>query len=99
MAKKQVRGERSQAVRDHLQENPDQSPNQVVEALAKKGITVSTGLVSVIKYKKARKSRVIKKAKTKGVDLKQLIALKKLADEMGGMDQLKSAMDALEQLR
>lgn len=99
MAKKPARGERSHAVRDYLQENPTANAKEVVEALAKAGMSVSEGLVNVIKYKKARKKRIIKKASSKGVDLKQLIALKKLADDMGGMDQLKSAMDALEQLR
>ncbi len=60
---------------------------------------VSEGLVNVLKYKKARKKRVVKKASTQGVDIKQLIAVRKLIDEVGGMEQMRFAMQALEQLQ
>ena len=99
MAKKLPRGARSQAVRDYLAKNPEAPVKQVVEALGKEGMSVSEGLVNVLKYKKARKKRVLKNASSHGDSVKQLIAVKKLADELGGLDQMKSAMNALEQLR
>ncbi len=48
------RGYRSKMVREFLSKNPDSSPKDVVKALAKKRVTVSLGLVSVIKYSKKR---------------------------------------------
>lgn len=99
MAKKLARGARSQAVREYLAQNPTAKVKDVVDALAKTGISVSDGLVNVLKYKKARKRRVIRNASTHGVGVKQLIAVKKLIDELGGMDQMRFAMTALEQLQ
>ena len=99
MAKKPARGARSQAVRDYLQKNPKATVKEVVEGVAKSGMKVSEGLVNVLKYKKARKRRVIQRASTNGVDIKQLIAVKKLIDELGGMEQMRFAMQALEQLQ
>lgn len=99
MAKKPERGARSQSVRDYLHKNPQATVKEVVEALAKDGMKVSVGLVNVLKYKKARKRRVLHKASKQGVDIKQLIAVKKLIDELGGMEQMRFAMQALEQLQ
>ena len=50
MAKKKAGKSLSQSIRDHLQANPDATPTQIVEALAKYGIKVSPGLASNIKY-------------------------------------------------
>ena len=99
MGKKVARGARSAAVREFVAKNPTATVKEVVEGIAKTGLNVSEGLVNVLKYKKARKKRVIKNASTHGVDIKQLIAVKKLIDELGGMDQMRFAMTALEQLQ
>lgn len=99
MAKKLPRGARSQAVREFVAQNPNATVKEVVDGLAKTGMNVSEGLVNVLKYKKARKKRVIKHASSHGVDIKQLIAVKKLIDELGGMEQMRFAMTALEQLQ
>lgn len=53
----------------------------------------------MLKYKKARKRRAIQKVSTRGVDIRQLIAVKKLIDELGGMEQMRFAMQALEHLQ
>ena len=50
MAKKKAGKSLSQSIRDYLHANPDATPTQIVEALAKKGIKVSPGLASNIKY-------------------------------------------------
>jgi hypothetical protein len=99
MTKKLPRGARSQAVRDFVAKNPTATVKEVVDGVAKTGIKVSVGLVNVLKYKKARKKRVIKDASSHGIDIKQLIAVKKLIDELGGMEQMRFAMMALEQLQ
>ena len=50
MAKKKAGKSLSQSIREHLQAKPSATPNQIVEALAKKGIKVSPGLASNVKY-------------------------------------------------
>ncbi len=50
MAKKKAGKSLSQSIRDHLAVNPGDTPNQIVEALAKTGVTVSPGLASNVKY-------------------------------------------------
>lgn len=46
------RGARSQAIRDYLTVNPQAGPNEITAALKAKGISVSPGLISSIKYGK-----------------------------------------------
>jgi len=53
-------GSRSEAIRGFLKESPDASPKQIVDGLKAKGIEVSTGLASAIKYGKNEKK--VKKA-------------------------------------
>jgi len=50
MAKKKAGKSLSQSIREHLQEDPSATPNQIVAALAKQGIKVSQGLASNVKY-------------------------------------------------
>ncbi len=68
MAKKKARTNLSQSIRDYLQANPDATPNQIVEALAKKGVKVSPGLASNIKYTSglSAKKKTGKKKRTTG---------------------------------
>ena len=63
---------RSQAIRDYYKANPTAKAKEVVDALAKKGITVSVGLVNIVKSKH-NKAHAAKKAVTsqaKSVDKK-----------------------------
>ncbi len=59
MAKKKATGDvnKSQAIREHLDENPSGTPTEIVAALGKKGIQVSVGLVSNVKYTSGHKAR------------------------------------------
>lgn len=102
------RGARTQAVRDYLSENPKASARAVVEGLKEKGIKVKLTLVNSIKYKKPSKGRkrrslaVQSAARRTGaspVSLEQLIEVKRLADSLGGADQVRQALDALAQLQ
>ena len=102
------RGARSQAVREYLAENPQASPREVVEGLKAKGIKVKVTLVNSIKYKRPSKSgrrrtstrRVAgRKNRLAGATVERLIEVKRFADSIGGMDQVRHALDTLEQLR
>jgi hypothetical protein len=71
---------------------------------------IKLGLANSIKYsKRGKKGRRRVKAhamqaaarhtKNGSVTVEQLIEVKKLADSLGGLEQVRSALDALEQLR
>jgi len=100
------RGERTQAVRDYLAENPGATPKSVVEGLAQKGIKVKITLVNSIKYKKPTPGAGLATARVKSVvgesgplGFEHLLEVKRLADSLGGTDQVRQALDALSQLR
>lgn len=101
MAKKAVRGARSQAVREYLAKNPTAGVKVVVEELAKQGVNVSAALAGAIKYtkgKKAKRKRIRAAAASEGLDIKQLVAVKKVVNELGGIEQVRDALAALAKL-
>lgn len=71
--------------------------------------TVKPGLVSAVKYGKKNRKRSARlpsvrvaarrTANNGSITVEQLIEVKKLADSIGGAEQVRSALDALEQLR
>lgn len=102
------RGARTEAVRNYLAEHPDASPKMVVEGLKEKGIRVKLTLVNGIKYKagkpgKRRRSPGVRMAARKthpiGGTFEQLVEVKRLADSLGGTDNVRHALDMLDQLR
>jgi hypothetical protein len=100
------RGERTQAVRQFLAENPGATPKSVVDGLAEKGIKVKITLVNSIKYKKPGQTGGFKSARVRSarggpgaLGFDHLLEVKRLADSMGGTDQVRHALDALSQLR
>ena len=68
MAKKKAGKSFSQSIREHLQANPNATPNQIVAALAKTGVNVSVGLASNVKYTSGpgAKTKTAKKKRTTG---------------------------------
>lgn len=101
MAKKAARGAKSRAIRDYLAANPKANVKTVVEVLAKQGIKVSGALVGAIKYtkaKKGRRKRVAAAAASEGLDIQKLVAVKKLVNDLGGIEQVRKALAALEKL-
>ena len=108
MAKKKAGKSLSQSIRDHLQANPDATPTQIVEALAKYGIKVSPGLASNIKYtsglsakkktgKKWTKRTVMRKLPSvQTVDLSALQAAAKFVATVGDAE---TAMAAIKQVQ
>jgi len=104
------RGEKTKAVRDYMATNPSASPKEIVAGLAATGMKIKLGLANSLKYgRKARQKRGRRKTpsiriaarhtKNGSVTVEQLIEVKKLADFLGGLDQIRAALDALEQLR
>ncbi len=103
MAKKQ-KINLSQAVRDYLKANRKAKAKEVVEALAKQGITVQEGLVYAVKGQiKGRKKRRLAVAamtnpSSNGLVLDALTLIKKtkeLAAQAGGMKKLKALLEML----
>jgi hypothetical protein len=95
------RGARTQAIKDYLAEKPAAGPNEVVNALAEKGIKVSVGLVSNIKYgSRAKGAKGKKKARAGGpITVDQLVEIKRLADSFGGVENAQKALETLRKLR
>lgn len=94
----------SEAIRRLLARNPDAGPKAIREKLARKGVQVSSGLISFVKFnfKKGAKAPSVRIAARKTVasqvSFEQLIEVKRIADSLGGAAQLRHALDLLAQL-
>ncbi|MAV34373.1 MAG: hypothetical protein CMJ59_02855 [Planctomycetaceae bacterium] len=105
---------KSQSIRDYLAKKKNARPAEIVEALGKQGIVVSAQFVSTIKTglkrgkgkpsrgaggkRKAGGRSGRKQASAGHVTVAQLLQVRTLAERMGGVSQLRAALDALEQL-
>lgn len=111
MAKKKATSgvNRSQAIRDYLEIEPEATPKKIVSALAEQGVEVSEGLASNVKYtsqakqrggwKKVGRGRRGRRGAAAGaISASDLFEAKRLVDEVGGIDEARKALDALEQL-
>ena len=114
MAKKKNRVNKSQAIRDYYAANPEAKPLEVAAAMKSKGIVVTAQFVSTIKSTSKKKSTRGKSAKRSvgaprgprkatlkaagAISLDSLIKAKQLVDEMGGVEEAREALLALEQL-
>lgn len=107
MAKRKVN--KSEKAREYMAKNPKAGPSAVAEALGKQGIKVSAQQVSTIKAN-AKKSKTAGKAKAprgrkpvaaaNGSDayLKQLVAAKEFSASVGGVDNAKKLLTAIQKL-
>jgi hypothetical protein len=104
------RGEKTKAARDYLAAHPTASPKEIVAGLAGQGMKIKLGLANSIKYSKRGKKRgrrdkapavhaAARHSSNGAVTVEQLIEVKKVADSLGGLEQIRAALDALEQLR
>ena len=117
MAKKKSSVNKSQAIRDYYDANPDAKPLEVVAAMKKQGVTVNAQFVSTVKSNakkkttrgkptaSAKKSKTGKRGPRKAtlkadgaISLDSLIKAKQLVEEMGGVEEARNALTALEQL-
>jgi hypothetical protein len=91
---------KSQLIRDYHEKHPQARQVEIVAAL--KAHKVSPGLVGNVlhkakggkKGKKGRKSA----SKSEGLTLDSLLAAKKLVQELGSVEAVKTALNALEKL-
>lgn len=59
---KAARGSKSQAIHEYLSANPASGPQQIVDGLKTKGIEVSFGLASAVKYRKPKQRAAARKS-------------------------------------
>ena len=103
----------SEAIRRVLAESPDAGPKVIREQLARKGINVSPGLISFVKFNFKRNNYASMRAPAvqaaarrtptttavaTQISFEQLVEVKKVADSLGGSDHLRRALDMLAQL-
>ncbi len=114
MPRKKTKGpNKSAVIREHLDQHREAKPREIVAALKEKGIVVSPQMVSQIKnkYKKHRRRKVdhgvgnvlvkgrrARPRKNGKLSIDQLIAVKRLADEVGGVQVARDALDVLARL-
>lgn len=94
---------KSQAIRDYLATHPNATANEVADGLSASGIKVAPGLVYSVKAamgkrgagrtKRVQASRTGKP--TTGSPIEYLLRVKQLADEGGGIGNLKQLLDAM----
>ena len=90
---------KSQAIRDYLKEHAEASPSMIQEAMKGKGLDVSQSLASQVKYGSAKKKggkRGKRGVRGTQVNLEDIVEVRKLANRLGGVDQLRKMLDALE---
>jgi hypothetical protein len=98
---KQQRGEKSAAIRELLERNPDRPVREIMSELAGRGIRVHSNMVYTLrqKMKAGRKGRraAAAHASTNGAaDAVQLVrGIKELASQAGGMKQLKELVEVM----
>jgi hypothetical protein len=102
-------GAKTQAVRKALSDNPRKSPKEISELLKKQGVDATASYVSTIKSKMKGKGKRRKKAVAAAaavapvvpkdaVSVALLCKAKKLARELGGVQQAQAAIAALARL-
>src|SRR5438552_1448180 len=98
---KQPRGEKSAAIREQFEQNPNMSARDVVSTVARSGIKVHGNLVYTIRSqmtsgRKGRRSQTIHASNNGAINAVQLVrAVKELAVQAGGLKRLKELVDAM----
>ncbi len=98
MAKSEVN--KSQAIRDHFKTDKKAKTQEVIDALGKKGITVTANLVTTVKSKHNKRRRAVRKVVAKGgvgiPEVKAALAFIKLT---GGITAAKKALEVAQEIR
>jgi arginine repressor len=101
----------SESIRQFIAKHPNAKAKEIEIGLKQQGIRVTPGLISSVMYgggrkagKKKRSTRVLvvhaaARRTSVSVTVEQLLEVKKFADSIGGADQVRQALDMLEQLR
>jgi hypothetical protein len=91
---------KSEAIRSYKSKNPDAGPKAIAAALADDGIKVTPAFVSTVLSNDKRKGGSTGRGRGRragggNASLDNLIQAKKLAEQMGGIEQARAALDAL----
>src|SRR5258707_4734869 len=101
----------SELIRRYIARHRGAMPKEIELGLKQQGVNVSLGLISNVKYgsrKKSGKRRAIRtpaariaarKTPSGSVTIEQLLEVKRVADSLGGVIQVRAALDTLEKLR
>ena len=97
---------KSEAIRSYLASHPGATPKQIKQALSSQGIEASEGLISVVKYggkKGGGGRRLVRRGVGasrggNGLSAADLLAVKAVSDQLGGVQEVRRAIEALEQL-
>ena len=91
---------KSQAIRDYFKANKKAKTQEVIDALAKKGITVTPNLVTTVKSKHNTRRRAVRKVVAKGgvgiPEVKAALAFIKLT---GSVKAAKQALAVAQEIR
>ncbi|MBI3465671.1 MAG: hypothetical protein HY000_21850 [Planctomycetes bacterium] len=106
---------KSQAIRDYMDNNPGAAPKDVAAVLQAQGIKVSSQLVSNVKTlmgKRAKRGRGGARVKTArrgatrsgrvgvaAISVQDLMDAKRVVEQVGSVEAVRKALDALESLR
>jgi len=91
---------KAQAVRDFLKANKKATTSEVVEALAKQGITVTSNYVSAIKTKHHKRRQVVKTAVATGtIGIPEIKAALSFIKSIGDVAVAKQALAVAQELR
>ena len=94
-------------IRAYYAANPGAKPKEVSAQLKKKGISVTPAFVSTIRSTSKKRGKIgrpgrpvgsVSKTRNGQVSVDTLLAAKELVDQMGGISQAKTAINALEKL-
>ena len=106
MAKKKAaqdgRVNKTQMVREYLNEQPNAMPKEVSEALKEKGVEISPQIVSQIKYQLRLVGGygrgVLGRGRFENLSADDLLKVKELSDAIGGPQNLERALEILKKL-
>ena len=91
---------KSQAIRDHFKANPKAKAQEVVDALAKKGIKTTTNYVSNLKASHNKRRRAMKKVVAKGgIGIPEVKAALAFIKATGSVAAAKQALAVAKEIR
>ena len=91
---------KSEAIRDYFKSHKTAKTSEVVDALAKKGITVTANLVTTVKAKHKKRRRVVKNAvATGGIGIPEIKAALAFIKLTGSVAAAKQALAVAQEIR
>ena len=100
MAKRSAGTSKSAAIRNYKTAHQSAGPTEIAAALTKEGTKVTPAFVSTVlsnarRKGKGRRRAIRQNTRSGGDPIQSLVIAKKLADQMGGIDKARTALDAL----